>query len=182
MKPIGPLMWEHRLIERTLRSVKPKIWQIKIQNTFNPVFIDTLVDFIRTYADRTHHGKEEDILFRELKNKPLSDEHARIMNELIEEHIFSRKIVTQLIIAKEEFLKGNKESIAAIVRNLVTLIEFYPKHIEKEDKQFFYPILEYFTNEEQEAILKEFYEFDAKMIHEKYNKIAEAIEKQLINP
>ena len=32
----------------------------------DPVFIDTAVDFIRTYADRCHHGKEEDLLFKAL--------------------------------------------------------------------------------------------------------------------
>ena len=35
----------------------------------DPVFIDTAVDFIHTYADRCHHGKEEDILFKALAAK-----------------------------------------------------------------------------------------------------------------
>jgi hemerythrin-like domain-containing protein len=182
MKPIGPMMWEHRLIERVLRSIETKIAEIKIRNMIDPVFIDTVVDFIRTYADRTHHGKEEDILFRELKNKPLSKEHAQIMNELIEDHIFSRKTVAQLVTAKEDFLKGNKESISVIIKSLETLTVFYPKHIEKEDKHFFYPVFEYFSDEEQNAMLEEFYKFDRKMIHEKYNKVAETIEKSAVNP
>ena len=28
-------------------------------------FVDAVVDFIRVYADRTYHGREEDILFRD---------------------------------------------------------------------------------------------------------------------
>ncbi len=39
------------------------------------------------YADRTHHGKEQDILFRDLEKKELSPNHTKIMGELLEEHI-----------------------------------------------------------------------------------------------
>ena len=79
MKPIGPMMWEHRLIEKMLHQFDGEIRRIN-----EPDKVDTAVDFIRTYADRTHHGKEEDILFRELAKKQLSPEHARIMNEWVE--------------------------------------------------------------------------------------------------
>ncbi len=177
MKPIGPLMWEHRLIERMLRSVE-KI-TAKIDPSFDPVLIDTIVDFIRIYADRTHHGKEEDILFRDMKKKPLSAEHERIMNELVEEHVFARKTVGKLVSAKEDFLKGNASALSEMTDCLKTLTEFYPRHIEKEDKHFFFPIMEYFSKEEQDAMLAGFYEFDRKMIHEKYNKVTDAVEKLL---
>jgi hemerythrin-like domain-containing protein len=53
----------------------------------------------------------------------------------------------------------------------------FPKHIEKEDKHFFYPILDYFTGKEQDAMLQEFWEFDKKMIHEKYKKVVEEYER-----
>jgi len=35
-------------------------------NRVAPVFIDTVVDFVKIYADRTHHGKEENILSMDL--------------------------------------------------------------------------------------------------------------------
>ncbi len=57
----------------------------------NPEFIDSAVDFISVYADRCHHGKEEEILFRDLAKKKMNEEDTRIMNELIEEHIWGRK-------------------------------------------------------------------------------------------
>jgi hypothetical protein len=79
MQARGPLMIEHRLIERMLLVVKDVVAKIEAQHEVDPVFVDTAVDFIRMYADRTHHGKEEDILFRQLKNKPMSDEDLRIM-------------------------------------------------------------------------------------------------------
>ncbi len=58
------------------------------------------------------------------------------------------------------------------------LAHFYPVHIEKEDKHFFFPCQEYFTKEELDKMLAEFYEFDRKMIHEKYEKIVSRMETQ----
>jgi hemerythrin-like domain-containing protein len=79
MKPIGPLMWEHRLIEKMLHIFNREIQRISELNKINTIFIESAVDFFRTYADRTHRGKEEDSLFRDLVKKNLSPEHDRIM-------------------------------------------------------------------------------------------------------
>jgi len=62
-------MIEHRLIERMLSVFKKVLDKIESEHEVDPVFVDIAVDFIRMYADRTHHGKEEDILFRELNKK-----------------------------------------------------------------------------------------------------------------
>ncbi|MEN6318488.1 MAG: hemerythrin domain-containing protein [Syntrophaceae bacterium] len=177
MKPIGPLMWEHRLIERMLRSFQSEISKINEQKKVNPLFIDTAVDFIRIYADRLHHGKEEDILFRDLMKKKLSPEHARIIDELMEDHRYARKTTGMLVDAKERYLKG-ENTVEEVITLMKELARFYPVHIEKEDKHFFFPCQEYFSKEELDKMLAEFYEFDRKMIHEKYEKIVSRMETQ----
>ena len=50
-------MWEHRLIEKMARLFNGEIARIKEQNKVNTVFIASAVDFFRTYANQTHHGK-----------------------------------------------------------------------------------------------------------------------------
>lgn len=175
MKPIGPLMWEHRLIEKMLRFFDGEINRINESNRVDTVFIDAAVDFIRTYADRTHHGKEEDILFTDLSGKELSPEHSRIMKELIDEHEHSRQTVRKLVEAEEGYLRG-ENTAREIIAQLRELARFYPLHIEKEDKHFFYPCMEYFTKGEQDKMLLEFQEFDRSMIHEKYRKVVDRME------
>ena len=173
MKPIGPLMWEHRLIEKMLASLMKHIDKIEKSKKVDPLVIDMAVDFVRTYADRTHHGKEEEILFRDLAKKELTAELKRTMQELLDEHVWGRKTTAMLVAAKENYLQGDESKLSEIILLARQLGNFYPKHIEKEDKHFFYPCQEYFTKEEQEKMLAEFWEFDRKMIHEKYNKVFE---------
>jgi hemerythrin-like domain-containing protein len=154
MLPIGPLMIEHRLIEKMIKVMQKKVEMWKREERINPEFIDLAVDFIRVYADKCHHGKEEDILFRDLKNKTLSDEHKRIMEELVEEHRQGRKTVAEMVEAKEQYMLGNKGMLPAILNCMGFMTDFYPKHIEKEDKHFFLSCMNYFTPEEQEKVME----------------------------
>jgi len=131
MMPIGPLMIEHRLIERMLKLIDLEIINISKTNEINISFIEAAIDFIKTYADRCHHGKEEDILFRELKNKDISSVHKKILDELIQEHVYARENTKILADAKNKFLNGDKEAVVTVSTQLNKLVEFYPKHIAK---------------------------------------------------
>jgi hemerythrin-like domain-containing protein len=177
MLPAGPLMKEHRLIERMIKVMGVELVKIKKENKVDSLFVDTVIDFIKTYADRCHHGKEEDILFRALADKNLSSEHSRIMNELIQEHKMGRNNVQKLSQAKLEYAGGNLDALGEIISNMQILTDFYPKHIEKEDKHFFIPCMDYFTGVEKNAMLEQMREFDAEMIHEKYTAIVSEHEK-----
>lgn len=178
MMPIGPLMIEHRLIERMINILNNEFIRMQNERYLNPIFIDNVVDFIRTYADQTHHGKEEDILFRELEKKELSEEHEKIMKELIEEHKFGRKITGELVEARKKYVKGELNAIEIVIKKIKTLIDFYPKHIEKEDKHFFVPVMDYFSKEQQNKMLREEQEFDRKMIHKKYDSLVTNFENE----
>ena len=178
MQARGPLMIEHRLIDRMLSVIRNALSEIESKHKVDPVFVDTAVDFIRVYADRTHHGKEEDILFRELNNKQLTPEDRQIMEELIEEHVFGRKTTKALVEANTRYRNGDETALTDVATNLQILTKFYPRHIEKEDKVFFPSSRKYFTDKEDQAMLVEFWEFDRNMIHEKYKSLVHGFEGQ----
>ena len=184
MQPIGPLIIEHRLIERLLALMGREMTRIKdnvaVEPEFafvDPVFIDTAVDFIRTYADRCHHGKEEDILFAELAKKDLAPDHRQTLTELIEDHAWARRTTASLVEAKNDYLLENPGALDDLLLHLEELVVFYPRHIEKEDKHFFFPCLEYLSPAEQEQMLRSMGEFDQRLIHEKYTQVVERIER-----
>jgi hemerythrin-like domain-containing protein len=178
MQARGPLMIEHRLIERMLAVVRRTLAATKASGGIDPGTVDAFVDFIRFYADQTHHGKEEDILFRELAKKSLSGNDRATMDELIREHAYGRETTAALVAANLRYRNGETSALREVTTHLGTQGDFYPQHIEKEDKVFFPASRAYLSEEEEQAMLAEFWEFDRKMIHQKYQAVVAGIEAQ----
>jgi len=176
MQPIGPLMHEHRDIERIIVLLQQEYGFIASGKEPELGRIDELCTLMREFADRCHHGKEEDILFRELEKKDLSPEHKRIIDELKAEHVDAREMLQGLLAAKEEFQKGNHRAVVAIQAQLEKITGLYPDHIRKEDKDFFHPCMEYFDKEEMDAMLAEFEAFEKRMDHDDYLARIKALE------
>ncbi len=168
---------EHRLIERMVRLLDAELHRMKDAARVDIELIVAGVDFFRMYADRTHHGKEEDILFRELAERSLSDEEQHMMQRLIQEHIWARQAVGRLAVANDRYRRGETMALETIIYELGRIVEFYPRHIEKEDKHFFIPVMDYFSEAEQQVMLDKFREFDGRMIHEKYRRVVEEREE-----
>lgn len=175
--PAGPLMMEHRVIERMIAVLQTHVAEIERTGVADPPLIDTAVDFIRTYADRCHHGKEEDVLFRLLADKPLDASLSAAMADLVADHVHGREVTRRLVDANERYRSGDDASLGTITACLTELTAFYPVHIEKEDRRFFKPCLEQFTRAEKDAMLAEFDEFDRSLIHERYRSVVEALER-----
>ncbi len=130
MRPIGSLMVEHRVIERMLALLNREHTKIVKDGDIDRAVIDVGVDFFSTYVERFHHGKEEEILFRELKSKPLSAEHKQVIDDLIKEHVFSRNAREKLRNARER-LDTEKDALGEIAKCIETIVKWYPVHIER---------------------------------------------------
>ncbi len=176
MMTIAPLMIEHRLIERMIAILQKHIETVSSATEIDLSLVEQGVDFLRTYADHCHHGKEEDILFKSLKSKKLTDTQDRILQELVEEHARARKTVANLSAAAGKAREGRNEAFLVIDQLVRKIIELYPLHIGKEDKHFFIPIMDYYTQEEQDEMLRDFASFDQTIIHDKYRTLVEGYE------
>lgn len=179
MQARGLLMIEHRLIERMIGVMESTLAQAKATGAIEPLFVDQAVDFIRTYADRTHHGKEEDILFKACDQKQLSSGDRGVMDRLTQEHTFGRDTTRALVDANRTYREGDDAALGEVLSKLEVLVEFYPRHIETEDGVFFPAAQAYFSDEEEEAMIEAFYVLDRRMIHERYRAVVEGLERPL---
>jgi rubredoxin/hemerythrin-like domain-containing protein len=178
MMPIGPLMMEHRVIERMIALLALEVDQIRLGGEPNTHFLFKAIDFLRTYADRTHHGKEEDILFRDMRRKKLSPEIQKKMEELENDHRMSRENSRALLESLKRYNEGEGGEIRHIEERLGFLTALYPRHIETEDKRFFIPSMDYFSQKERDEMLEDFLDFDRRMIHEKYEGMVRRYENE----
>ena len=159
-------MIEHRTIERAIEILSVERKRLEAGGELDTVFIDKIVDFIRTYADRCHHGKEEDILFESLESKELSESEAALMQELVDEHKYGRELTKRLVAAKDAVVAGDLSRLGEVLEVTGKLVEFYPETERHYDKA------------ELDAMLKKFYDFDMQMIHDKYVSTVEALEAE----
>ncbi len=175
MKPIGPLMIEHRLMERMLALFAGEQRRISASGAVDYGFLDSSLDFFKTYVDEFHHGKEEKILFKELAAKPLSPEDGKMLNELLEEHDRMRHATERLLDIRKQ--QPGTVQFAEMTKHMETLIKWSPVHIEKEDKHFFISAMNYLSTEEQASILAKLSEFDRSFTQQRYMGIIKELEK-----
>jgi hemerythrin-like domain-containing protein len=169
-------MVEHRLIERTIALMKAEVARIQVADELDPAFIDTTVDFIRVYADRTHYGKEEDILFHELAAKAMAPDHAAMMRDLVAEHRHARDLTDNLVRARNAYVTGGKDALGRVISLLMSLTDFYPRHMAMGNDQFFPVAMDYLDDGDRDAMLERFRDFDRVMIHMKYGSVVELLE------
>jgi hemerythrin-like domain-containing protein len=179
MEPIRRLMAEHQVILKMTANMARRLETFRDAGHVDTRYIETATDFIRTYADHCHHGKEEGILFRELGRKELDPKVATLMGQLLQEHTWARTLTGRLVEANRAYALGDASQLDKVLRPLRQLADFYPGHITKEESRFFEPCATYFTEGEREAMLAEFSAFDQTLIHERYRALVEEAEREL---
>lgn len=176
MQPIAPLMIEHRLVDRMIAVIDAEQNRMDRDKTVDPAFVDTIIDFIVFYVDKTHHVKEENILFAAVATRDITAEQKKIMDELIQEHRMALQIVERLSDAKLRYEKGDVAAIQGINTALGEITTLYRKHVITEDKHFFLPVMKYFSKEEKDAMLQQMWDYDRTMIHVKYRDVIKRLE------
>lgn len=172
---IGGLMHEHQVILRAVGGMSAELERISHGGEVDRDYLVAAIDFVRSYADRCHHGKEEDILFRDLEGKPLSAEDRQAMERLVSDHVWGRERTGELASALDRYAASDTEALRQITRSLESLVAFYPEHIEREDHGFFAAARGYFTPEERDAMADECAAFERSLVHERYLQVAEKL-------
>jgi hemerythrin-like domain-containing protein len=120
------LVDEHVLIKRWITLIPQVLELLNVESPEDLRIISEGADFIRSYADKFHHAKEEDILFKYF------DENLDVLRTMLEDHTKARSHVKALIEAVE------KKDKKGIVEHLNAYRELLTEHIKKED-EILYP-------------------------------------------
>jgi hemerythrin-like domain-containing protein len=147
---------EHQLILRMLDLLE-KNARLTEEGSFRDYqfYLDG-VDFIRNYADRFHHAKEEDILFEALVENGMPRANSPVAAMLME-HDLGRDFVRGMEEAATRALNGEAGQDEAIVANARGYLELLRDHISKED-DILYPLAERVLPEEKRDAILEGYQ------------------------
>lgn len=149
IKAIQMLVDEHVKILAEIDSLEKECNKLSTGEEIDKNFFTKKIDFIKNYADKFHHAKEEDILFTELC-KDSVEMHCNPIPQMLHEHDLGRA-----------FVKGMEEGVAEndkdkVIKNAIGYAELLREHIYKEDN-ILYPMAdEALPEDAQEEMLKKF--------------------------
>ena len=138
---------EHQNILKVIGAIKKECQLIEDGQTVDQEFFKTAIDFIRNYADRWHHAKEEDILFKAMCQDEVAM-HCNPVDQMLHEHDLGRDYIKNL----ETSLSNN--NIKEILTNARGYAFLLADHIFKEDN-ILYPMADQVLSKDQQAKIKQ---------------------------
>ncbi|MBS3056682.1 MAG: hemerythrin domain-containing protein [Candidatus Aenigmarchaeota archaeon] len=164
---------EHKNILKVADALEFEIGRLK-DKQIDTIFFKNVIDFIRNYADKFHHAKEEDILFKEF-NKCAEEGcmHCNPVEQMLFEHDKGRKNVKVM----ESGL--NEKNKNKLIEGATGYIQLIREHVFKEDN-ILYPMAdESLSKEVEKKMIKKFEKINAnkKKEIERFEKFAEELEK-----
>ncbi|WP_026895690.1 hemerythrin domain-containing protein [Clostridiisalibacter paucivorans] len=133
MDGIELMVEEHKNIKRMLKVIRKAC--IDVMNGKEIDFKDfkNMIDFVRNYADKHHHEKEEKILFNRMVDEIGGTAEKIVKYGMLVEHDFGRMYMKDLEEALDKANAGDDEAKLDVIANAVSYTHLLSRHIDKED-------------------------------------------------
>lgn len=179
MKPTGILKEEHRVIERVLAVLEEAATRLERGEQLPKGLFPKAVEFVRGFADRCHHGKEEGSLFPILERQGIPREGGPI-GVMLFEHEEGRRWVTVMDEAGARYSRGEEAAREDLIEGARGYSQLLRAHIGKEDNVLF-PMADQVLSETDQADLLERFEAVEQEdmgegVHERYHQLVEDLE------
>ena len=153
--PIEVLEAEHRVIQKVVAGMSVLAEQLEGGAPADVPLLESVVVFLRTFADRCHHGKEETFLFPALIRRGVPS-HGCPIGGLTMEHQKGRVMVGELAEAIRGCAAGEPAARENLTKSLRALVALYPGHIWREDYLHFPLAGKVLTPEDQQELMDQF--------------------------
>ncbi|OIP81304.1 MAG: hypothetical protein AUK44_10220 [Porphyromonadaceae bacterium CG2_30_38_12] len=139
MNAIQILVKEHDSILQMI-DVTQSILNERDVSKINMNHVEKIIDFVKNFADKYHHLKEEDVLFVEMEKHGMPHQGGPI-GVMLNEHDEGRKYIKNATQAVEIFKSGDTLIYDQIKDNLLNYCTLLTNHIYKENN-ILYPMAE----------------------------------------
>jgi hemerythrin-like domain-containing protein len=172
---------EHRIIERVLNCLDAIVQQAKSTGRLDRQSATDAIEFFRNFADRCHHGKEEDHLFPALEAKGFPRDGGPT-GVMLHEHDQGRTYVRGMVENLEAASTGDFGALERFSDHANGYITLLRQHIDKEDNILFQLADRALNENEQQRLLADFQKVEAEEMgigtHEKFLHIADDLAKR----
>jgi len=179
MRASDVLKNEHRAVERMLGVLQRAANRLDAGEAVPVEIFDGSLDFLRNFADKCHHGKEEMALFPAMAKAGVPVDRGPI-GVMLAEHEEGRRYIRAMAEALEGYRRGDHAARAALAESARGYATLLAEHIKKEDSILF-PMSDRVLSESvQQELVAEFDRIEAEHIgagvHERYHAMIDELD------
>ena len=163
MKATEQLKNEHEAVKLMMKILDAACGNLKAGNKPKITDFEDMIDFLKVFVDRCHHGKEEQILFPQMEKAGVSKEYGPI-GVMLAEHEQGRGYIRGMSQAIADYKSGTTDSSQLLLENVALYIELLDQHIYKENNVLFAMADKLFSEEIQNQLFDRFEELEEKVI------------------
>lgn len=174
------LRQEHEGILAMLQVVEAAAFRLRDGKPVPNDLMLNAADFFSNFADKCHHGKEEDRLFPKMVEHGIGEEGGPI-GVMKAEHVRGRALVRAMREGAARYAGGDATAAPALVRNTLEYVQLLREHIEKENLVLFMLADQVIPDAEQRELARAYDEFEANVmgagVHERYHAMIAEYQK-----
>ena len=153
-------MQEHEIILKVVNALERIANAMKQGTMTDAGLLREAVQFMRQFADRLHHSKEEDLLFPAMQQKGIPEQGGPI-GVMKNEHEMARAFVASFEEAVEAYAEQGESTAEGVCAAIQAITALYPDHIWKENNVLYPMAMELFTPEELSQLVHQFGDVEA---------------------
>jgi len=180
MNVIQLMIDEHVYIKRMLKVMRQACLHIFNHEPVDYADFELMIEFVKEYADKHHHGKEEELLFNRILAETGELGDKLINYGMLVEHTQGRFFIHELELAIQRIKDGDQEAQLDLIANAISYTNLLDRHIDKEDHVVYTFAQRMLKPDTIELIDSECQDFEDKQtklkIQEKYINLVESLE------
>ncbi len=173
---------EHRAIERMLAVMQAAAQRLESGEGVRAGLLREAVDFVRNFADKNHHGKEEDNLFPRLEERGVPKEGGPL-GMMLYEHDLGRGFIQAIEGAIEGYESGDEAAARVIAENIGRYTQLLAEHIWKEENVLFQIADQVLSEDDQQDLAERFERVEAEVsgpnVLKRYTDMLERVEQEI---
>ncbi len=178
MKATDHLIHEHEAVLNMIEIMEAAAQMLDKGEPVEAGDLEAMLDFLRIFVDKCHHGKEEDILFPKLVETGIPNEGGPV-GMMLREHVIGRGYIAGFAEGTEKYKAGDKTAKTEIIKNIRGYAELLTSHIFKENNVLYKMADMHLTTQQQTELLASFEKLEDEVIgqgkHEEFHKLLDRL-------
>ena len=181
MESTGTLRQEHRVIEVVLTGLERIADAAERGRAVDRAKADRGLEILRNFADRCHHAKEEQHLFKAMEERGMSHQSGLIA-VMLQEHDLGRSHVRAMLEAVPAASTGDAAAVRNFSQHAREYVGLLRQHINKEDNVLYPMAVQLLTDADDRRLVEAFEVVEREEMdggaHEKYHTWARELAEE----